>query len=97
MDYFWILALYMGLGTIWGAYGAYRFDYASLKRTERLCSTVSIGLNCMIFPLGMLMKKLIYIVRVEDSTETEVAQGMGIIIETLYHLKSGGETVSMDG
>ena len=78
---------YLVLGTAWGYLVVYKFPYQMLKEGERVCEVSSIGLNCLLFPLGILFRTFLYILSIsklvgegEDGPIYE--KGLGFVLES---------------
>lgn len=93
MSAFNILVTYLVLGTIW-SWCALKFFYIyrGYCNDYKLYSLFTIALNCLIFPVLILTKYFIYIIKkdAEETSEGDVEVGFGMIIEPITLTK--GET-----
>lgn len=89
------IILYLIFGTVWAWYGLNVYFYLrKLHEKEDLYQIPSIALNCILFPLGILLNKFIFIIKpnlnliekpkkIQNFRNDELS-GIGFVIESLF-------------
>jgi RsiW-degrading membrane proteinase PrsW (M82 family) len=90
-----LLILYLLLGTIWAWYGLNVCFYIRKIHTKWVIyQIISIFLNCILFPLGLIMNKFVFIIKPSSEFinqqnklpkfQNKELKSFGVLIETLY-------------